>query len=336
MIKNFFKNHPIHKRVVKNFDVLFLFRPTMFFAIWLMIAIGMYLSSLQVKNYPQWIYTFDLWTFIFFLGISLIVVSTLIRNQIDDVDIDNYNNKLFILSKYIDIKLAKKYHFYTALIGIFLLLLVSIYNFIIGVVIFIFWDKLYNDEIYCWKKDPLLGPLCNLIVGVLLMMSGWIFVSSYGEYFYFSYSILSYSFFIKIIPYIFSYLAVILLADIPDIKGDMKYEKTTFAIKYTVKNTMLISLFLVVVALFISLKLRDPLASIAITCSIPFFIYAVFRNQDKDVLRAIRYPIFILNFFTMTIYPYLFLACGLVYYLSKYYYWHRFNLHYPTFLVEHD
>jgi hypothetical protein len=53
-------------------------------------------------------------------------------------------------------------------------------------------------------------------------------------------------------------------------------------------------------------------------------------------LRAIRYPIFILNFFVLSVYPWLFVPLVLTYYVSKYYYWHRFNLHYPTFLVEHD
>ena len=93
---------------------------------------------------------------------------------------------------------------------------------------------------------------------------------------------------------------------------------------------------LVVLAFIISLYLSDPLASIATICSIPFFIYAVIRSEDKDILRAIRYPIFILNFFTVTIYPYLFIICGFIFYLSKYYYWHRFDLHYPTFLVSND
>jgi hypothetical protein len=58
--------------------------------------------------------------------------------------------------------------------------------------------------------------------------------------------------------------------------------------------------------------------------------------MDKDILRAIRYPIFILNFFALSVYPWLFVPLVLTYYVSKYYYWHRFNLHYPTFLVEHD
>jgi hypothetical protein len=43
-----------------------------------------------------------------------------------------------------------------------------------------------------------------------------------------------------------------------------------------------------------------------------------------------------LNFFTLSIYPWLFVPLLVTFYLSKYYYWHRFDLHYPTFLIDHD
>ena len=336
MIKNFLKENPIHRKIVPNFDLLFLFRPTMFFAIWLMIAIGMYLYSLHINESPQWIFVFDFWTFIFFTGITLVIGATLINNQIDDIEIDKLNNKLFILNNSIDITLAKKIHFISLVIGMFLLLLVNIYIFVIGIVIFIFWDKLYNDKKFAWKKNPVLGPLCNVVVGLLLIISGWIFVLSNGKYFFYSDKILSVDFFIAIVPYILSYLAVILLTDIPDIEGDKKYNKITFAIKYSVEITLIISTILVIAAFIIALLLYDPLSSTSIICSMPFFIYACLRQQKRDILRAIRYPIFILNFFTITIYPYLCIACGVVYFISKYYYWHRFDLHYPTFLVEND
>ena len=91
-----------------------------------------------------------------------------------------------------------------------------------------FWNKFYNANEFSWKKHPLLGPLCNFIVGILFMLSGWIYVSSSGQYFYFSTSIITPQFFIGITPYILSYVAVILLTDIPDIKGDLKNNKTTF------------------------------------------------------------------------------------------------------------
>ena len=47
-------------KIVKYFDILFIFRPIMFFAIWLMIVIGMYIGSIEIKSYPQWIFTLTL------------------------------------------------------------------------------------------------------------------------------------------------------------------------------------------------------------------------------------------------------------------------------------
>ena len=212
----------------------------------------------------------------------------------------------------------------------------NVYNLIISLLIFVFWDFLYNDRPYEWKKNPFLGPFCNLVVCLLLLLSGWTFIASNGSYFFAFNKVIDFTFFIKIFPYLLIYLAVVLITDIPDIKGDKDSRKDTFTLKFGKRNTMLISLILVVLSFFISLYLVDPLACVSIICSIPFFFYGLFRGLNKDILRSIRYPIFILNFFTTTIFPYLFLIIVLIYYLSKYYYWHRFNLNYPTLLVEND
>ena len=55
-----------------------------------------------------------------------------------------------------------------------------------------------------------------------------------------------------------------------------------------------------------------------------------------DILRIVKYPIFIFNFFIATIFPFLAIAVIILFYISKYYFWHRFDIHYPTFLVEND
>ena len=336
LVKNFFKYHPIHKKIVKYFDILFIFRPIMFFAIWLMIVIGMYIGSIEIKSYPQWIVTFDFKTLIFFLGISMISGGSLIKNQIDDLDIDNFNKKIFILNNSYIKDVSIKCYKISIIFGFLLLVLTNIYNLIIGILIFLFWDLVYNHEKFGWKRRPVLGPFCNLIVGFLFLLSGWIYIHANESYFFISKSIVRSNFFISIIPYLLSYLSVVLLTDIPDVEGDKKYNKITFVIKYSKFVTVFISLVLVILAFFIGFYLNDPLATTSTICSIPFFIYALIRCQKKDILRAIRYPIFILNFFTLTIYPILFIMCGIVFYLSKYYYWHRFELHYPTFLVEND
>ena len=100
--------------------------------------------------------------------------------------------------------------------------------------------------------------------------------------------------------------------------------------------TLIVSLIFICGAFVFAFNHGEPLASTAALVSIPFFVFTVIRRLKKDVLRNIRYPIFILNFFTLSIYPWLFVPLAITFYLSKYYYWHRFDIHYPTFLVEND
>ncbi|MBI65011.1 MAG: hypothetical protein CMG64_01795 [Candidatus Marinimicrobia bacterium] len=335
-IKEFFIAHPIHKEIVSKIDILFLFRPTMFFAVWPLISIGMYLSYLNSIEYPQFIFSYDTRTFIFFISNTFIIGSTFIKNQITDIETDRINKKLFLLDGYLDLDVVEKVYKISLLIGFILLLFSNVYNLIISLLIFVFWDFLYNDKPCEWKKNPFLGPFCNLVVCLLLLLSGWTFIASGGAYFFAFNKVINFTFFVKIIPYLLIYLAVVLITDIPDIKGDKDSQKDTFTLEIGKRNTMLISFILVVASFFISLYLVDPLACVSIICSIPFFFYGLFRGLNKDILRSIRYPIFILNFFVTTIFPYLFLVIVLIYYLSKYYYWHRFDLNYPTLLVEND
>ena len=119
-------------------------------------------------------------------------------------------------------------------------------------------------------------------------------------------------------------------------KGDRASGSNTFPLVFGKVPAILLALLLIAFALAVAIKNADPLASSATIVSLPFFIFTAIRRLDRDILRSIRYPIFILNFFTMAVYPWLFIPVFFVFYVSKYYYWHRFDLHYPTFLVDND
>ena len=55
MFKNFLKNHPIHKKISAKLDPLFIFRPTIFFSVWLLVCIGMYLPLFMLESHPIFI-----------------------------------------------------------------------------------------------------------------------------------------------------------------------------------------------------------------------------------------------------------------------------------------
>ena len=90
----------------------------------------------------------------------------------------------------------------------------------------------------------------------------------------------------------------------------------------------------VIIAFYLGLQNDDPIISTASLVSLPFYIFNFFSLKLNNVLRTIRFSIFNLAFFLMSVFPYLFIAFGINFFLIKYYYWHRFNIHYISFLIE--
>ena len=329
MVKQFLRDNPIHKRIVPYFDYFFLLRPTLYFAIWVMVVLGMSTAKMNIVEYPLWIMNYDVSTLLVFLGITLLCSGTFIINQITDKESDAKNQKLFLIGKYIEIKKAQQFSNVISIMGMLLLVLGNLILVPLGVTIYILWGITYNKSPFEWKKHPYLGILTNIVIGIILFLIGWLQVSGING--------IEISNLISLMtPYILCFTAVSLMTNIPDIKGDASESANTFSVKFGRRTTTIIATLIVIVAFYLSYKNSDPIASTASLSSIPFFVFALFRNLDKDILRAIRYPIFLINFFVFAVYPWLFVSVFIIYYISKYYYWHRFDLHYPTFLVEND
>ena len=103
------------------------------------------------------------------------------------------------------------------------------------------------------------------------------------------------------LPYLLCFSSVSILTTLPDMKGDVESGDKTFPIVYGEIQTMYLSLILICFAFVVSIYHEDPIASTATLVSLPFFVMTVLRRKKKDVLRAIRYPIFILNFFATSL-----------------------------------
>ena len=331
MIKEFLKSHPIHKKIVPRLDIFMLFRPTLFFSVWVMICIGMYIASIINNNTEMNIIVYDVNTTILFLGISLICGATFILNQVSDLETDKINKKVFLLNEIIEPEKALSTSKIINMIGFSLLLFADWIVAIPALFIFIIWGILYNNGKFNFKGNPWLGFCSNLLCGYLLILCGMLYNRFDVEYYILFLNSIKY-----IIPFIFAYGSVVLLANIPDIKGDQAIDKNTLTVVFGKKNTIIIATLLCFFSLLVGLYIEEPLSSTASLSSIPFFLFALLRGENKDITRSIRYPIFLLNFYVLTIYPLLVFPILLFYYLSKYYYWHRFSLHYPTLLVEDD
>ena len=99
MIKNFLKNHSIHKKIVTFLDELFFLNPMNYYFSRLMISIGIYLNLFLSNLSPQFLFSFNSSYFLLFVGLSLILSSIYIQREIsENGKINNTFN--FIKEKY--------------------------------------------------------------------------------------------------------------------------------------------------------------------------------------------------------------------------------------------
>ena len=315
MFKKFFRDHPIHKKIVPLFDEFFFFNPMNYYFSWLMICVGVYLNLFLSQLNPQFLFSFNFGYLLLFLGLSMILSSFYIFNKIYDVNERDENFK-HIETKYSFEKfelLIKILIF----VGLLLLLFVSIINTIVGVLLIICFGicKKYfkNKLIYYFSES------------CLLFFSGWFYTKK----------IITSRFFllndiIFLLPYFLFYLSLYMS------KINLNnYSNENFKIK-KFDWKILCPIILVSISFYLGFINSDPLISIISITSIGFNFYSFFRFYKKDMVRSLIYPLALFNIFLMTIFPYLFIFHFILFYISKYYHWHRFDLHYPTFLVDSE
>ena len=310
-----FKDNPIHKKIVLYLDYVFIFRPTLFFALWFIICLGMYSAYLTNNYIPQWILTFNIKTSLLFLSISLILGSIFIKEDEENLFKKDYLDKSLV-------KLLSNLSLYT---GLFLALFINIYNLFLGLSLYCSWYFLYRQDIV--KKNFFIRCFVHVIMSVILLLSGFFIVITNDNYFLLASNI-------SIESMIFILLSSLCLLSIFLFMELIKDNNIIPNINR--RYISFLSMILLVLVMVISIIINEPLLSICAVSSIPFYIYSLLRNLDKDIIRSVRYPLFIFNFFIATLFPYLGLVLITIFWISKYYYWYRSNLNYPTFLIDND
>jgi len=331
MIKEFLKTNPIHKKIVPLLDVIMITRLSYFFGVWAMVCIGMYIGDLINNSIDINSTTLSIPTSILFLGISFICASIFIVNQIYDLEVDEINNKAKIIDNFISIDFSKKILFFLLPTGFLLIIFIDILVVLPMVLLYLICGMLFTNQNFNFKKNMFMNFLFYIILALLLILSGLIY--SRSDMTIISLFSLSLKF---IFLFLLIYGAVVLAINILDQEGDQKSNRITIPQNIGIRFTSIIAFLMCLFSFFIGLYLEEPLSVVSSISSIPFFLYLIFRGKEKDVIRSIRYPILLINFYLFMIFPLLFYPIVITYYISKYYYWHRFSMHYPTLLVDND
>ncbi|MCK9483681.1 MAG: UbiA family prenyltransferase [Candidatus Marinimicrobia bacterium] len=311
-------------RSVAWLDYLFIFRPTLFFAVWIITLAGYSGYFIFEKEPAWWSFDFNWKLVLYFTIITLSTGATFILNQLQDIESDKVNKKLFLISEeYIKSGRALRIAIVTIIATLLLALILNWRFFVIlGICIF-FWGYVYNYKPFEWKDKPMLGVLINFISGLCLFLCGWIIAGDW------KWMAILYA-----MPYLLAWTAVAILTTIPDKMGDQKTGKNTISVHYENKVTIWLAFICLALSFALGMYFKDPVISLSCLLASPLFIIMLFKPIEAWVLRSIRYPIMFLALTLCVEFPLFFIVILINFYLCRFYYLSRFNLNYPTFQIE--
>jgi 4-hydroxybenzoate polyprenyltransferase len=293
------------------FDYLFFLRPMLHPPVWTIVILGFYRSPVKPESI-----SILLWLLLLSSGAA---GWAYIINQINDIESDRINRKLFFLPDgIISIRVAW-------IIGIIILAATTIGAFslkpVLGVLfaLGISLGYFYSGPPLFGKNNPYLSTLFNGVAhGLLPFLAG--FVGAGG--------ILGLGL-IYAIPYFFAVIAVFIGTTLPDIRGDLLSNKITPGAAIGIRYSTVAMTLALMVSILTSLITYDMLFLIVANICLPFYIFAAFRPSEKNALLAIKLAILFLSLAACwKFWPYLFILLGL-WIATRMYYRYRFGMVYP-------
>jgi len=315
---------PVFKKIL---DAVFLLRVPLLVPVWTVLILG-WITGNPDAHIGDIIGSKTLWVNI--VGFSLLVASIYVVNQIQDIESDRINGKLFILPQgLISIPFAWTIAVLCTAAGLAVAYAQSMWMFAVflsGAVMGIF----YNLPPAVLKNRAVGGVTANIIGhGIITYLVGWLAAKS-GQtvtWELFSVGLLS------SLAAGFANGAVFLASTIPDAPGDSQAGKKTFCVAYGARSTALCALFLCLFALISSLFIENHRWVMALPAALSLWIFIKFALNTKreNAFHSFKWPVVLLSTFVTLFVPIYGALIIFTLVTSRLYYKWRFNIDYPTF-----
>ena len=312
-------------KFLKILDYFFVLRPTLFFPVWTISLVG-YWAQLRFDDHDgTLLHTFTIGTlnikFIITIGLlTLAMGASFLLNQIEDVETDKLNNKLFLIANG-DISLRNAY-IETITLVIIPFMILSWLKFslaIVSLLAFLITGWFYSCKPFKFKDKPIGGLIINILGFYIVFAFGWLIQGT-----------LNLKMLQQATPYILGMIAVYFFTTIPDIEGDKAVNKKTIAVKYGMNFTLWSGLVTDIIAVLTALWMKDIVALIPTVLILPFFALAVNKKSIKEILRANKFAALFLSLTICYKFPGYLVFIAFLFFFSKWYYKRRFGIDYPS------
>ncbi|MFQ6617933.1 MAG: UbiA prenyltransferase family protein [Fidelibacterota bacterium] len=297
---------------MKFLDYFFVLRPILFFPGWTTLLAGylVYHNQPHIRNLILVIISF-----------AAIMGGAFVLNQIEDVESDKKNKKLFIIAQgYIKQRNALIEAIVLFLLAFGISFYINISMGIAFVIFFLVTAIFYNYSPFKWKNKPILGLIANMLMGFIAFSFGWLINKEFSA-----------RLLISVSPYLFYNTAAYFNTTLPDIKGDRETGKITFGVKYGFSETITIALIFQTFSVFLALILRDLIILIPALAVFPFYLWEFFKKDVNTVLRTTKLSIFFFSVIIFFKFPLYFILELFLFIFTRFYYKRRFGIVYPSF-----
>jgi len=305
-------------RLIKLLDYFFVLRPTLFYPVWTVALAGFWLQERsQTTTIVEPIS--DGHFLLFLTALTLVLGASFLLNQTTDILSDKINNKLYLIANgHISLRAAHRETAVLVGLSLFTVAWLRIDLALWLLLAFLVTGWAYSAPPLLLKNRPLAGIFANLAGAGIIFAFGWCLQGA-----------LSMATLWHALPYLFGVLAVYFFTTIPDLVGDQAADKITAAVKWGPRNTLIAGLIAHVIAI-LSALLRDWILLSAAVLLLPFFLRSLQRKDNASVLQTGKYAVLILSLWICLRFPFYLLLLSLLFFFSKWYYRHRFQVSYPS------
>ncbi len=309
-------------RFIAIFDYFFVLRPMLFIPGWSTMLAGyliaskseLYFTPTQFLN----INYFEL-SLLFILFASAMGASFLL-NQLEDIESDLKNKKLFFLTEnHISHNAAKVETALLIALSVVAAFFVNI-AVLVTVLVFLFiTGYAYNYKPFILKDKPFRSLIANAFMGWLAFAIGWLSVQPAD------FSIIQDS-----LPYLFFNTSLYFFTTLPDVPGDLKSGKRTLAVLHGGRFVINLALISYLFSLIVAILLKDWFALLFILLSLPFYINLFTKKEVNVTIKTTKYAII---FFAVAIslkIPFYLLLLIIISAFTKWYFINRFHYNYPN------
>lgn len=313
----------MRKKFIRFFDYIFVLRPMLFFPGWSTLLAGFFVGQKQrlYLNFTQINALNNEYIILLLVIFALAMSASFLLNQLQDIESDRQNKKLFIIAEGHISRQA-------AVIEISLLILLAlIFSFTLSqfvgwltLIFILLTGYIYNYPPFRFKDYPIRSLLANAAMGWLAYAIGW----AAGRPF-------NYQLFIDALPYLFFNTALYLYTTLPDREGDVKTGKNTLAAVMGLNTFLSLAFLFYAAGLSSAIFLKDFTALFFMLLSAPFFVLTLW---NKTVSSATSTTKFAILFFALAIcfkWPFYFILMVAGFYFTKLYFRLRFDFDYPNF-----